>query len=169
MNRILLHHCCMPCSPKVLEYLTGNFSVESYWYNPNVHPAAEHDARKESLIKYIKELALPLHLGPVMVQDEWLAKAPEADRCKYCYSTRLKQTAATALEMGIQYFSTTLLSSPYQKHGLIASIGEETAQSYGLQFVYFDLRAQYYEGKNEAYRRGSYMQKYCGCIFSIRK
>jgi len=61
------------------------------------------------------------------------------------------------------------LSSPWQKHELVRSAGETAAQKYKVNFVYRDFRPVYYEGKNIAWRFGSYMQKYCGCIFSKGK
>ena len=52
--RLLLHSCCAPCSSYVLEYLSQYFDITVYYYNPNIAPAQEYDARvreQERLIR----------------------------------------------------------------------------------------------------------------------
>ena len=41
------------------------------------------------------------------------------------------------------------------------------AQKYNLTFLYRDFRPGFREGQNEARELGLYMQKYCGCVFSM--
>jgi predicted adenine nucleotide alpha hydrolase (AANH) superfamily ATPase len=89
-----------------------------------------------------------------------------AVRCGYCYRTRLEKTAAHAAQYGFDSFSTSLLVSPYQNHGLIRRAGEELAARYGVSFLYRDFRPRFREGQAKARALGLYMQKYCGCIFS---
>lgn len=43
------------------------------------------------------------------------------------------------------------------------------AQKYNLTFLYRDFRPGFREGQNEARELGLYMQKYCGCIFSMEQ
>ena len=43
--KLLLHSCCAPCSSYVLEYLSQYFDVTVYYYNPNIFPEAEYEAR----------------------------------------------------------------------------------------------------------------------------
>jgi predicted adenine nucleotide alpha hydrolase (AANH) superfamily ATPase len=168
MEKLLLHHCCGPCSPKVAEQLSKRFAVESYWFNPNIHPAEELALRKASLESFCRSLDLRLHEGPAFSQEQWLAQAPKEapDRCRFCYRVRLRQAAAEAQRRGIAFISTTLLSSPYQKHELIREEGLAAAAEKGLTFVAEDFRPWYYEGKNAARLQGLYMQKYCGCLYS---
>ncbi|MGI5172674.1 epoxyqueuosine reductase QueH [Treponema sp. OMZ 840] len=47
--RLLLHACCGPCSSAVLERLTDFFDISIFYYNPNIHPAAEYERRLEEL------------------------------------------------------------------------------------------------------------------------
>lgn len=171
MNKILLHHCCAPCSINVLDELSKERDIEGFWYNPNIHPNGEHENRFKSLEQLLRSRDIILHVkdGSSYDIDAWKANAPPSppERCSYCYYLRMNETAFTAKQAGIPEFSTTLLSSPYQKHDIIKQIGERVARAYGLKFYYKDFRPSYYEGRNKARRDGMYMQKYCGCEFSI--
>jgi predicted adenine nucleotide alpha hydrolase (AANH) superfamily ATPase len=144
-----------------------------FWYNPNIHPFTEYRARLESLSAFASQEGFGL-----MAEDEYgLRKfiaglAPDWEgraggtRCAFCYRLRLEKTAKTAAERGYEAFSTTLLISPYQNHGLLKEIGEELAGRLGIEFLYRDFRPRFREGQAEARKRGVYMQKYCGCVFS---
>jgi predicted adenine nucleotide alpha hydrolase (AANH) superfamily ATPase len=148
-----------------------------FWYNPNIHPYTEYQSRRESLSGFALEEELEL-----IMEDEYGLRGflsglcfgkdnddrgfKQEKRCHYCYRIRLERTACQAAEKGFHAFSTTLLTSPYQKHELIRQIGEECALQYGVEFFYRDFRPWYREGRKKARAKGSYMQKYCGCIFS---
>jgi hypothetical protein len=64
---------------------------------------------------------------------------------------------------GIDYVTTTLTASPYQKHDMVREAGEQAGKEL---FLYRDFRPLYYKGKNTAYHKGYYLQKYCGCLQS---
>jgi predicted adenine nucleotide alpha hydrolase (AANH) superfamily ATPase len=168
MERLLLHHCCAPCSVNVVPRLAAEFDLASFWYNPNIHPDDEHGNRKASLVQLTKSAGLELFCGPNETMEQWIERYTSSgiERCRFCYISRLTETARAAKKQGIGRFSTTLLSSPYQKHDLIKEIGSQVQETENVIFVYRDFRPSYYEGKNEARSRGYYMQKYCGCIFS---
>jgi predicted adenine nucleotide alpha hydrolase (AANH) superfamily ATPase len=87
-------------------------------------------------------------------------------RCSYCYRLRLEKTAEKAGEAGCDFFSSTLLISPYQNHDAVRETGEEAAARYGARFLYRDFRPFFREGQKYAREQGFYMQKYCGCVFS---
>jgi len=165
---ILLHHCCAPCSVKVIEKTAEKFDIRGFWYNPNIHPAEENASRKKSLMELAAKKSLRLYLGTECTQEEWINnfKLSGLDRCVFCYSIRLRETAKKAKLEGLKYFSTTLLASPYQKHELIKETALRAAREEQIEFYYEDFRPYYYEGKTEARNLGYYMQKYCGCIFS---
>lgn len=168
MKKLLLHHCCAPCSPRVIEGFSGRFSLEGFWCNPNIHPHDEYVLRKDALASLLAAKNIPLHDGPAMAEGSWCAVAgpDKPRRCAFCYHLRMAATAARAKDLGISHFSTTLLSSPYQDHDLVREAGTRAAAGAGLTFVYEDFRPQFYAGKDEAKKAGLYMQKYCGCIFS---
>ena len=59
--KLLLHTCCAPCSVYCVEQLKKeNIDITSYWYNPNIHPYKEYEARLETLKKYDEEIGVPL-------------------------------------------------------------------------------------------------------------
>jgi predicted adenine nucleotide alpha hydrolase (AANH) superfamily ATPase len=97
--------------------------------------------------------------------DRRSARPPSA-RCAVCYRMRLEKTAARAAEWGFEFFSTTLLVSPYQNHELVRETAEECGEKYAVRFLYRDFRPLFREGKARARDMELYMQKYCGCIFS---
>ena len=51
--KLLLHTCCAPCSVYCIEELKKeNIDITSFWYNPNIHPYKEYEARLETLKNY---------------------------------------------------------------------------------------------------------------------
>ena len=164
--KLLLHHCCAPCSPAAIDEFGKEFELSGFWFNPNIQPKEENTKRKDSLKQYVESLKIPLYFTQENCSDIWNNKnyKDKTDRCKACYELRLNETALNAKKMGITSFSTTLLSSPHQLHEIIRTIGEKIAKDYGLNFVYRDLRKYYYKGKDQARKAGYYIQNYCGCI-----
>ncbi len=168
--KLLLHTCCAPCLIYPLEQLRGkNFEVASFFYNPNIHPLAEYQNRKEAVGKFSKaaecEVIYPEYLPQEFFQAVNL-KETTPQRCAICWKLRLKKTAESAKEKGFTHFSTTLLVSPYQDQELLKKIGTEIAKEEGIEFYYEDFRPGFREAHNKAYAQGIYCQKYCGCIYS---
>ncbi|MBR4099828.1 MAG: epoxyqueuosine reductase QueH [Clostridia bacterium] len=169
MKKVLLHCCCAPCSLSCIEPLQNeNFELSLFWYNPNIHPFKEYEARRDCLLDYAKEIGLEvLAREKYGLRDFVKNVASDIDaRCVYCYRHRLEETAKFAKENGFQAFTTTLLASLYQDHEAIKKAGEEFAERYGVEFLYRDFRPNFREGNSKAREKGFYMQKYCGCIFS---
>jgi predicted adenine nucleotide alpha hydrolase (AANH) superfamily ATPase len=193
--KLLLHTCCAPCSIKCIDSLAEEqIKPALFWYNPNIHPFTEYRSRRDTLVKYAADAGLELinddeyglrsfirglYAENVMPEESFTDGSPQdflqsdyrpqdygPQRCAYCYRLRLEKTAARAVEDGYDYFSTTLLISPYQNHDLIRQIGEELGDTYGVKFLYRDFRPLFRAGQAKARELGLYMQKYCGCIFS---
>jgi predicted adenine nucleotide alpha hydrolase (AANH) superfamily ATPase len=173
---LLLHTCCAPCSVQCLETLRAEgIRPDLFWYNPNIHPYTEYQARRDTLAQFAADSGLEL-----LMEDEYGLRpflsglnsffdaSPDGSlpRCAFCYRLRLEKTASFAAAHGYDCFSTTLLISPYQKHDLIREAAEGAAEQYGIPFFYRDFRPGFREGQRQARERGFYMQKYCGCIFS---
>jgi predicted adenine nucleotide alpha hydrolase (AANH) superfamily ATPase len=139
-----------------------------FWFNPNIHPYTEYSARRDTLAQFAGDEGLELILEDDYGLRSFIAglEGNFKDRCAYCYRIRLAKTASYAAAHGYDYFSTTLLISPYQQHEIIREIAGEEAEKHGLQFFYRDFRPAFREGQRKARERGYYMQKYCGCIFS---
>ena len=176
MEKILLHTCCAPCSASTITLLQ-EYEIVSLWFNPNIYPLKEHLARYDTWNKYMDLLNIQkLEIKADWLDDEtkyedlWLNDAVKCDkgRCYYCYLKRLEKTVETAKQNNIKNFSTTLLSSPYQKHDVIKQMCEELATKNGLNFVYVDPRKIHYDGVHKIKKLGLYSQRYCGCKLSIR-
>lgn len=107
----------------------------------------------------------------VVPHEDWLEAVSDdlnkPRRCRMCYYMRLKQTARLAKEEGYSGFSTTLLVSPYQDHHAILEVMKKVAGEYAIPYVYRDLRRGYLRSRQMARGSHMYMQKYCGCEFSI--
>ena len=60
-NKVLLHICCAPCSASSMKVLHKSYNVSFYWYNPNIWNFDEYKKRKDSVIKYAKELNITFY------------------------------------------------------------------------------------------------------------
>lgn len=168
--QILVHVCCAPCfTYPHKRLLEEGHDVVGLFYNPNIHPYLEYKSRLESLEKYAEIKATKV-IYKNYDMENYLRGAMAADeRCEFCYTYRLAEAAKTASQLGFDAFTTTLLISPYQKHDILARVGEKIADEYGIEFYYEDFREGYRESREIARDLGLYMQKYCGCIFSEKE
>ncbi|MDR3256174.1 MAG: epoxyqueuosine reductase QueH [Endomicrobium sp.] len=169
MKKVLLHICCAPCSASAVKMISNEYNISFYWYNPNIYDVQEYKNRKDAAIKYAKELNISFFDEKEFSYnyDDWKNKTSEM--CNFCYMSRLEKIAVYAQQNKFDYFSTSLLSSPYQKHDLIKQIAGDLADKYKTAFLYIDFRTGFYEGKNSLRKKGYYMQKYCGCNKSLNE
>lgn len=119
-KKLLLHICCAPCATGVINKLKsdGGFDITGLYYNPNIHPSAENEARKNSVITLSKDENIRVLHDDLIMLDYWKENL-EGDkdrRCRFCYSIRIDHVAKTAKEMGFDAFTTSLLISPWQDH-----------------------------------------------------
>jgi predicted adenine nucleotide alpha hydrolase (AANH) superfamily ATPase len=175
---LLLHCCCAPCAVQCAEsFLDEGARPDLLWYNPNIHPYTEYQARRDALVQFAggRELALSIIdeyglrdfiRGVFPGLEAEAADGGGASRCRWCYRARLEKTAALAAAGGYEGFSTTLLISPWQNHEAIRREALGAAEKYGVPFLYRDFRPRFREGQEKARALGLYRQKYCGCIFS---
>ena len=169
MKKLLLHTCCGPCAIYCVNQLRGEgFDVSAYWYNPNIHPFTEHRLRLEAMLTLSQKMAFPLvkAYGYDMIDYLRAVAGNEGDRCRYCFTMRMRKTAQAAKEKGFDAFTTTLFISPYQKHELLKEICEAAATEHGVAFHYEDFRPGFRESHNLSHTMELYHQKYCGCIYS---
>jgi predicted adenine nucleotide alpha hydrolase (AANH) superfamily ATPase len=145
------------------------YKVMAYFYNPNVHPFAEYKNRKQAVSdyshKYNLEVVYPEY-NPAEFFQAVNLKEDKPGRCYICWSLRLQKTSQAAKEIGCNYFSTTLLVSPYQDQEALKQIGNDIAKETGIEFYYQDFRPGFKKAHDEAKAQGIYCQKYCGCVYS---
>ncbi|MDR1037339.1 MAG: epoxyqueuosine reductase QueH [Deltaproteobacteria bacterium] len=177
---LLLHACCAPCSVYTLKALYRSFPkvrILLWYFNPNIHPAAEYRRRRDALA-YIHArrgaflppgAALSLDVSAPYRPDEFLAAAAASprrpERCAVCYGIRIAAAARKARQAGCEAFSTTLLYSRKQGHELIRDAGEAAAGAGGPAFLYQDFRTGWKEGRELSLKLDVYRQNYCGCLY----
>jgi len=168
--KILIHTCCAPCLIYPYKRLKlKDFEIESFFYNPNIHPLEEYLKRRGQVEVYAKELNIKMH-GPHYDIKEFFKDINQNEekplRCNLCWQLRVKKTAQFAKENNFDSFTTTLLVSPYQNQESLKKIGEKCAGEVGIKFYYEDFRVGYKESVIESKEKDMYRQKYCGCLYS---
>jgi predicted adenine nucleotide alpha hydrolase (AANH) superfamily ATPase len=167
--KILLHICCANCAIYPVSILRDkNHEVDGFFYNNNIHPYQEFQKRLEAVREYSQRVELNVQINDTYMLEEFLKNVAvdPANRCNYCYQSRLEEAARTAAEQGYEAFTSTLLYSRYQQHDVIKETGEALAQQYGLKFYHEDFRTGWQEGIRVSKSMGLYRQQYCGCIYS---
>ena len=184
--KVLLHICCAPClSGARIGFEKDDIDFTGYWFNPNIHPWREYERRMDELRRYqemdpvdiLYEDQYPLFTfldnmlksipDRVSVdRDHFMSDIEKESRCEYCYNVRMLSTAKAAKRLGFGGFSTTLLLSKYQNHGLLKEVCENVSIEVGIPFIYKDLRSYWGNSLDRSREFRLYRQNYCGCIFS---
>jgi predicted adenine nucleotide alpha hydrolase (AANH) superfamily ATPase len=167
--RLLMHICCAPCSLYLLSVVKERgIETSGLWFNPNIHPFTEYKNRFDSVKKLESLWNLNIEYKDEYGLKEFLRNVvgKEDNRCEYCYTTRLEETARKAKEANADAFATSLLVSPYQKFDMITDIGRTLQEKYSVEFFMEDFRKGFGEGRKMSREMGLYRQKYCGCIYS---
>lgn len=175
---LLLHACCAPCSSYVLEFLSRYFAITLLFYNPNISPAGEYQAREAELRRLVAEMPLenPVQFAHCDYRPEAFleaAKGLEAEpeggaRCIRCYRLRLEEAAKKAAELHMDYFTTTLSISPMKRSAVLNALGEQAGEKYGVKHLPGDFkkRGGYKRAVELSGEYGLYRQDYCGCGYS---
>ena len=171
---LLLHVCCATCAAYVLKLLQPDYDVTAYYYNPNIYPEEEYQARFKETKKFCNENNIPFVEEPPD-QEHWfeLVKGHEedperGDRCTICYRMRLQKTVQYAKAHGFGGWGTDLSISPHKDAKRLNQIGYELADKFDLKYLEADFKKQDGFKKAMAISRecGFYRQNYCGCIYS---
>ena len=177
---LLLHSCCAPCSSYVLEYLSQYFEITILFYNPNIYPPEEYQARVHEEERLIREMHFkhPVHMisgtyDPNVYYKavKGLEKEPEGGaRCEKCFELRLSEAAREAKKGGFDYFTTTLTISPLKSAPTLNTIGERIGEEMGVSYLPSDFKKKngYKRSVELSEEHGLYRQNYCGCVYSIR-
>ena len=168
--KLLMHTCCAPCSVYCISELRAEgIEPTLYWYNPNIHPYKEYEARRDCLKVYSEKINIKTIFDDEYGLDDFcknVSNSIEARCVNYCYPIRLRKTFEYAKQNGYTHVTTTLLYSIYQKHEYIKKLMQDYSKEFGIEFLYRDFRYGFWEGHDKAIEEGLYMQKYCGCVFS---
>lgn len=170
--RVLLHLCCGPCGLYPLDVLRREgLSVTGWFFNHNIHPYQEYQRRRDAVAQMAEQEGLALIVRDQYLLEEFLANvaAAPADRCRYCYASRLDAVAAEAAAGGYDAFSSSLFYSRYQNHALMQQEAEAAALRHGIAFLYRDFRPGWQEGIRRSKELGLYRQQYCGCVYSEKE
>jgi len=179
---ILLHICCAPCAIWLVDFFQEeDFKVIGFFYNPNIHGEREYRARFRDAETLAKKLNFDLEVPEYNVEDYFSAiyrfekqhhrkiEGNSKLRCPVCYNLRLEQSAQYAKKIKADYFSTSLLISPYQRQSIIWQIGTDLGKKYGVPFYFRDWRKNYWESTHRAKKLNFYLPKYCGCVYSLKE
>ena len=182
-SKLLLNICCGPCGLPIIDEIkkTGQKrEIALYFYAPNIYPLAEYlkrlDAAKQAASAYQVEL-----LSGDYDHAPWLhyiqknlpcppQELPENDaRCLYCFSYRIRETAAKAKQEGFDRFGMTLSVNRFKNTRFINEYSEAMAEEMGVIYEKFDLAADaaHQHGTRLAKELNIYRQRYCGCEFSL--
>ena len=63
MNTVLMHTCCAPCSLSCIDPLRAEgLEPVAFWYNPNIHPWKEYQARRDCLLEYAPTIGMEVRV-----------------------------------------------------------------------------------------------------------
>lgn len=179
LDRVLLHACCAPCSSAIVEWLMAH-SVQPviYYFNPNIFPLQEYEIRKQESQRHAASLGIP------WIDDDWnheawlcdikgLEDEPErGQRCERCFQLRIEAAARKAVELGINWFTTTLASSRWKRLDQIERAGHNAEAAVpGAHFWAQNWRKGGLQERRQQLLReyGFYNQQYCGCEYSMKQ
>ena len=175
--KLLLHSCCAPCSIYVLKKLSQDWEITIYFYDPNIHPRAEYNQRRDEIKGYAEKLNIEFIEGDYdtlnwMQRTRGLEKEPEkGKRCDVCFDVRLGEAARKAAQENYQAFASVLSMSPHKDAQQISKIGQRLAKKFQIDFLDQDWK------KNDGFKiantlskkEGFYRQDYCGCFYSRKE
>jgi predicted adenine nucleotide alpha hydrolase (AANH) superfamily ATPase len=168
--RIMLHACCGPCLLEPWDALSADHEVRVAYANPNIHPRAEYELRRDTLLQWAGSQGVEVDELPYdpEVWDRAVAGLEEhsAERCRACYGLRLGMVARHAAEAGFDAVATTLTVSPWQDPDGIRQAGRQACAEHAVEFMVTDFRERYGEATRRSRELGMYRQDYCGCRYS---
>ncbi len=158
-----------------LIYSGINFTV--LFYNPNIHPKAEYEIRKNENIRYAKKKNIPV-IDADYDRDQWFKRTqglewePErGKRCTMCFDMRLERGALYAVEHGFKVFTSSSGISRWKDMGQVNQSGVRAASHYP-NLVYWTYNWRKNGGSQRkleiAKQEQFYKQEYCGCVYSSR-
>ena len=141
-----------------------------YFCNPNLDSEEEFNKRLDAQKKLCDHLDVELIIEKYAPQEYLetvvgLENEPERGlRCDRCIDLRLKKTAEKADELGIKFFTTSLVISPYKNYEKISALGKSLSENYIA--IPFRKKDGFLKTNQLSRELGLYRQNYCGCKFA---
>ncbi len=177
-DKVLLHSCCAPCSGEVIEAIQASaVDLTVYFYNPNIHPIAEYEIRKDENKRFCDKLQVPF-IDADYDMENWFERVkgledePErGERCTVCFDMRFERTALYAHENNFSVISSSLGISRWKDMNQINGSGVKAASRYQA-ITYWTYNWRKMGGAPRmvelSKKENFYQQEYCGCVYSLR-
>ena len=172
-KKILIHACCGICSGYPISLLKEmGYTPVVYFSNSNLDTKDEFERRLEA-----QKIVCMYHWVDLIVEEynhekflekvKGLEEEPERGRrCDICIKMRLSEAANKAKELGISYFTTSLVISPHKNFAKITEIDKSLED--GVEYIAIDFKKKdgFLKTNKLSKDLGIYRQNYCGCEFS---
>ena len=175
-NKILTHACCGICSAyPILQLKELGYTPVVYFYNPNIDTKVEFDRRLEAQKKVCEYHNVELIVEPycpseyISVVTGYESEPEGGKRCILCFNLRLLKSAYKSKELGIKYFTTSMVISPHKNFKLLSSIGEDIAKHIdNVDYISIDFKKKdgFLKTNKISKDLNLYRQNYCGCKFA---
>lgn len=159
--KLLIHTCCADCALKMIEKINPGIEICLYFYNPNIHPESEWQARKNAVKQVFADKPYGLVFTNWTPKDYFAQVKGPLDRCPKCWRVRLIKTFEYAKANGFDQVSSTLFTSIYHDQTVLRQIAADLGKQFGIE-VYYPKTVDY-----ELKTAGFFKQNYCGCLFSL--
>lgn len=177
MNKppLVLHICCAPDEAWVVKTLKEQYTLYSFFCNPNIYPANEFDVRLAEAQKVAAKFDVPFFYDPYD-PDSWenaiknYSSTPEGgERCRECFLLRLERTAIFCKKMDLPTFTTVMSVSPHKRITMLNETGLLAASRHDVSYLCFDFKKKngFLQSIILSKELGLYRQDYCGCRLSI--
>ncbi|MHB1348128.1 MAG: epoxyqueuosine reductase QueH [Candidatus Humimicrobiaceae bacterium] len=176
IKKLLLHTCCAICAAYPYSYLSEEYEVSLFYYNPNIYPETEYRRRLRELKKFSESSGAHLIISKYNSKC-WnnyvigLENEEEGGkRCEKCFKFRLQKTAFEAKLLNFDYFASTMSVSPHKNYEVINAIGKNLEQTFGVFYLQSNFKIKDgFKKTNEISRKFDfYRQNYCGCRYSMK-
>jgi epoxyqueuosine reductase len=176
-KKLLLHICCAPDEAWVVSRLKDEYELHSFFYNPNIYPPDEYEARLKEAEWVAKKYGIPFSAGDYN-PDDWedaikgYEDTPEQGaRCSKCFLLRLRKTAEFCKSIDFKSFTTVMSISPHKRIEMLDETGEKAAEEYGVIYEKFNFKKDngFINSVKLSKELGLTRQDYCGCRLSLKE
>ena len=172
-KKILIHACCGICSGYPISLLKEmGYEPVVYFCNSNLDTKEEYERRLEAqkvvcMYHWVDLIAEEYRHEDFLEKVRGLEKELErGKRCDICIKMRLSAAVSKAKELGIKYFTTSLVISPHKNFAKITEIGKSLENDIEYIAIDFKKKDGFLKTNRLSKDLGIYRQNYCGCEFS---